>query len=141
MVGRIQNEFAFPHNAYDSGEGAGRLPRIYPKGTDLAGKPLLTIADRMKKLGYLTGFSGKWHLGPSNSPKATHAPYNRGFDYYWTGTMTNGSANFTLEGKPVKHHARRGLPKGVERSIRIYSVIASNIRLKNSISSHSSVWE
>jgi len=64
MVGRVQNEFAFPHNQSDAGDGMGRLPRTYPKGSDLAGKPVLTIADRMKKLGYLTGFSGKWHLGP-----------------------------------------------------------------------------
>jgi uncharacterized sulfatase len=64
MVGRVQNEFAFPHNQSDAGEGSGRMPRIYPKGTDMVGKPVLTIADRMKKLGYLTGFSGKWHLGP-----------------------------------------------------------------------------
>ena len=64
MVGRVQNEFAFPHNQSDAGEGSGRMPRIYPKGTDMVGKPVLTIADRMKT-GYLTGFSGKWHLGPS----------------------------------------------------------------------------
>jgi|GEM_PF-85136 len=117
MAGRVQNEFAFPHNAYDSGEGLGRMPRTYPKGTDMAGQPLLTIADRMKQLGYVTGFSGKWHLGPSSDPNAKHAPYNRGFDYYWTGTMTSGSANLTLDGKPVKHQAKRGLPEGVANRV------------------------
>ncbi|MGB1125657.1 MAG: sulfatase-like hydrolase/transferase [Phycisphaeraceae bacterium] len=117
MAGRVQNEFAFPHNAYDSGEGEGRMPRIYPKGTDMAGQPLLTIADRMKQLGYVTGFSGKWHLGPSSDPKAKHAPYNRGFDYYWTGAMTSGAANLTLDGKSVKHHAKRGLPAGVANRV------------------------
>jgi arylsulfatase A-like enzyme len=80
MIGRIQNEFAFPHNQSDAGEGSGRMPCIYPKGTDMAGKPILTIADRMKKLGYLTGFSGKWHLSPSNSSKPKHDPHARGFD-------------------------------------------------------------
>ena len=74
MAGRIQNEFAFPHNACDAGEGKGRMPRTYPKGTDMAGQPVLTIADRMKKLGYVTGFSGKWHLGPPNSRKPKHDP-------------------------------------------------------------------
>ena len=27
------------------------MPRVYPAGTDMAGKPLLTIADRMERLG------------------------------------------------------------------------------------------
>jgi arylsulfatase A-like enzyme len=51
MAGRIQNEFGFSQNHSDTGEGEGALPRTYPAGTDLAGQPLLTIADRMKKLG------------------------------------------------------------------------------------------
>ena len=117
MVGRVQNEFAFPHNACDAGEGKGRMPRTYPKGTDMAGQPVLTIADRMKKLGYVTGFSGKWHLGPTNSSKPKHDPRGRGFDYYWTGTMNSGQANLTLDGKPAEHHAKRGLPKGVANRV------------------------
>ena len=31
MVGRVQNEFAFPHNQSNAGEGNGRMPRIYRK--------------------------------------------------------------------------------------------------------------
>ena len=111
MIGRIQNEFAFPHNQSDAGEGSGRMPRIYPKGTDMAGKPVLTIADRMKKLGYLTGFTGKWHLGPLNSSNPKHDPHSRGFEYYWTGTMNSGAANLTLDGKVAEHHKKDQLPK------------------------------
>ena len=36
MIGRVQNEFAFPHNGCDAGEGMGRLPRTYPKGSGMA---------------------------------------------------------------------------------------------------------
>ncbi len=117
MIGRIQNEFAFPHNACDAGEGKSRMPCTYPKGTDMVGQPVLTIADRMKKHGYVTGFSGKWHLGPTNHPTGKHEPRSRGFDYYWTGSMTSGSANLTLDGKPAEHHARRGLPNGVANRV------------------------
>ena len=117
MTGRIQNEFGFPHNACDAGEGKGRMPRTYAKGTDMAGQPLLTIADRMKKLGYVTGFSGKWHLGPPNSGKPKHDPRGRGFDYYWAAQMNSGSANLTLDGKPAEHHAKRGLPKGIANRV------------------------
>ncbi|MDC0157264.1 sulfatase-like hydrolase/transferase [Verrucomicrobia bacterium] len=117
MIGRIQNEFAFPHNQSDAGEGSGRMPRIYPKGTDRAGKPVLTIADRLKKLGYLTGFSGKWHLGPSNNSNPKHDPRARGFEYYWTGSMESGSTNLTLDGKTVEHQDRKGLPEGIANRV------------------------
>ena len=117
MIGRVQNEFAFPYNQSDAGEGSGRMPRIYPKATDMVGKPVLTIADRMKKLGYLTGFSGKWHLGPSNSSNPRHDPRARGFDYYWVGSMESGSTNLTLDGKTVDHQSRKGLPKGIANRV------------------------
>jgi len=117
MVGRVQNEFAFPHNQSDAGEGSGRMPRTYPKGSDMAGKPVLTIADRMKKLGYVTGMSGKWHLGPSNSLNPKHEPRARGFDFYWSGAMESGSTNLTLDGKPTKHQNRKGLPTGIANRV------------------------
>ena len=117
MAGRIQNEFAFPHNAYNAGAGAGVMPRIYPEGTDMAGKPVLTIADRMKQIGYGTGFSGKWHLGPADDRKTEYDPRGRGFDYYWAGSMTSGAANLTLDGKPAKHQLKKGLPNGVANRV------------------------
>ena len=117
MTGRIQNEFAFPHNACDAGEGKGRMPLAYPKGADMAGQPLPSIAERMKKLGYVTGFSGKWHLGPHNSSNPKHDPHARGFEYYWTGTMNSGAANLTLDGKAAAHHKKDQLPKGIANRV------------------------
>ncbi|MGB0259415.1 MAG: sulfatase-like hydrolase/transferase, partial [Coraliomargarita sp.] len=119
MAGRIQNEFGFGRNGSNAGEGAGKFPTTYGPGTDMAGQPLLTIAERMQKLGYLTCFSGKWHLGDSKKGKgkSKHVPFNRGFEYYWTGTMTTGSANLTLDGKPAEHHDKRGLPEGVANRV------------------------
>jgi arylsulfatase A len=37
----------------------------------------LTIAERLKPLGYQTGFVGKWHVGDGE----TAAPWNQGFDF------------------------------------------------------------
>ncbi|MDD7985043.1 sulfatase-like hydrolase/transferase [Lentisphaera marina] len=115
MTGRIQNEFGFPHNSTDAGEGQNNLPRIYAKGTDKAGQPLPTIAERMKELGYLTGISGKWHLSKGSSKN--HSPQNRGFDYYWNGTMTSGLSNLSLDGKSIKPKPQKGLPDGVANRV------------------------
>ena len=48
---------------------------------EFMGLPLteLTIAERLKPLGYVSGLIGKWHLG---SKKQYH-PLNRGFDEFW----------------------------------------------------------
>jgi uncharacterized sulfatase len=97
MTGRIQNEFGFADNKMDAGAGIGNLPRLYPEGTDMAGQPLLTIADRLKKLGYVTGFSGKWHCGPNDDKNKEYDPRGRGFDEYWVGSMTTGSTNLDLD--------------------------------------------
>jgi arylsulfatase A-like enzyme len=117
MAGRIQNEFGFGSNGSNAGEGAGNFPTTYGSGTDMAGQPLLTIAERMQKLGYLTCFSGKWHLGASNGKKAEHAPFNRGFKYYWTGTMATGSTNLTLDGKSANYQVKSGLPAGIANRV------------------------
>jgi arylsulfatase A len=47
-----------------------------PWTTYLASKEI-TLAQRLKALGYQTGMIGKWHLGSGDSL----APWNRGFDY------------------------------------------------------------
>jgi arylsulfatase A-like enzyme len=39
----------------------------------------ITIAERLKAMGYITGIVGKWHLGISHN----HVPLNRGFDYQY----------------------------------------------------------
>ena len=106
LTGRIQNEFGFTDNKCDAGAGEGTLPRVYPPGTDMAGKPLLTIAERMKRLGYATGFSGKWHCGLNVDPDRKLDPRGRGFDDYWVAPMTSGVANFDLNGKSIPHQRK-----------------------------------
>lgn len=103
MAGRIQNEFGFSQNHSNSGEGEGAMPRTYPPGTDMAGQPLLTIADRMKALGYVTGFSGKWHCGDNEDKEGKYDPRGRGFDEYWVGPSGVYHANFDLDGKSIPH--------------------------------------
>ncbi|MHC4175020.1 MAG: sulfatase-like hydrolase/transferase [Planctomycetota bacterium] len=103
MAGRIQNEFGFDQNHANPGEGEGTMPRTYPAGTDMAGKPLLTIADRMKALGYVTGFSGKWHCGTNNDKAQKYDPRGRGFDEYWVGLNGIYWANFDLAGNSIPH--------------------------------------
>jgi arylsulfatase A-like enzyme len=106
MTGRIQNEFGFSDNKCDAGAGEGTLPRVYPTGTDMAGQPLLTIADRMKQIGYTTGFSGKWHCGPNEDRNEKFDPRGRGFDDYWVAPMTTGYANLDLQGNRVPHQKK-----------------------------------
>lgn len=117
LTGRIQNEFGFAENKADAGSGVGTLPRVYPSGTDMAGKPLLTIADRMKRLGYVTGFSGKWHCGLNHDPKEEYDPRSRGFDEYWVAPMTNGYTNLDLEGNLIPHQKKAEWPKELQNRV------------------------
>lgn len=83
----------------------------------------VTLADRLKKVGYRTGMVGKWHLEPNalsanwvkeNMPNAVpekggrynnipmakripYMPYARGFDEFFTGELNNYWANLNVE--------------------------------------------
>jgi arylsulfatase A-like enzyme len=71
MTGVNQIRYGYEGNNYNSG-----LPPV---------TTLPTMAEVMKKAGYVTGIVGKWHIGeepldPEISPWAD-APWRRGFDY------------------------------------------------------------
>jgi len=73
MTGRYQTRFGHENNSMASGGG---LPLTE-----------ITLANRMKTLGYATCAVGKWHLG--NSPD--RLPMARGFDEYFGVTGNPGS--------------------------------------------------
>jgi len=68
----------------------------------------LTIAERLKAAGYVTGQVGKWHLdlvGGAKGEKALrvskeYMPHAQGFDEYFRGEMRQFYASHDLQGKP-----------------------------------------
>ncbi len=73
LTGRNQVLFGHDNNI------GGTQPGFDP---NYLGLPLteVTIAERLKSLGYTTGIIGKWHLGELPA----YHPGKRGFDEYWT---------------------------------------------------------
>lgn len=69
-----KNQVSFGHNNNIGGSQPGFDP-------DFLGLPLteVTIADRLKELGYVTGLVGKWHLGD----EPHFHSLKRGFDEFW----------------------------------------------------------
>ena len=67
----------------------------------------LTIAERLKKAGYVTGQVGKWHLDLSEKSSAEKNPINKflphgqGFDEYFCGGRSTYVASHDLKGKPL----------------------------------------
>lgn len=70
MTGRYQQRFGHEFN-----------PGPAQDANDTFGLPLteITVADRLKKLGYATGMVGKWHLGY----RPDYHPLKRGFDEFF----------------------------------------------------------
>ena len=70
ITGRYQQRFGHEFN-----------PGPAAQAEDNFGLPLdqVTLADRLKKLGYATGMVGKWHLGYKNEFR----PLKRGFDEFF----------------------------------------------------------
>ncbi len=73
----------------------------------------LTIAERLKPVGYISCQVGKWHLEPppnwtkttkgKESPFAARQflPLNQGFDEYYTGPMNTFTASHDLQGHKI----------------------------------------
>jgi uncharacterized sulfatase len=91
LTGRYQQRFGVEDNA------KGPLPLAE-----------LTIAERLKPAGYVTGMSGKWHLDIGGNKKDAkefrlhreHMPHAQGFDEYWRGEMRQFYASHDLDGRP-----------------------------------------
>ena len=81
LSGRNQNSFGLWRNGEDCGHGPSTLP-----------PDVMTIAEHVKPLGYVTGMSGKWHLGSLADPKKV--PGARGFDWYYAGEINQYYGNF-----------------------------------------------
>ncbi|MEM1293750.1 MAG: sulfatase-like hydrolase/transferase [Verrucomicrobiota bacterium] len=75
LTGRYQNRFGFEFLASkDATVEPGQLVGLPPQE--------ITIAERMKELGYVTGCVGKWHVGDQEA----QYPTNQGFDEFY-GTL------------------------------------------------------
>jgi uncharacterized sulfatase len=91
ISGRYQNRFGVEHNGIAMQQA------------------VVTLPERLKAAGYVTGISGKWHLDienhrKENSPKnkvlPELVPQHQGFDEYFTGFMQDYSASHALDGTP-----------------------------------------
>ena len=71
----------FYNNAKCTTTRASILTGLYPRRGKggLLRQNMVTLGEAMKRVGYRTALSGKWHLG---SGETTH-PYRRGFDEYY----------------------------------------------------------
>ena len=83
LTGINQVEFGYDNNLDENQPGFD---------SEFLGLPVQveTIADRLKRLGYVNGIIGKWHLGE----KDQFYPLNRGFDEFW-GYRGGGHDYFT----------------------------------------------
>jgi uncharacterized sulfatase len=75
----------------------------------------LTIAERLKPAGYVSGQIGKWHLEPTGrgetkkgaSAERTFLPHEQGFDDYFTGPMNTFVASHDLKGNKLPNAPQR----------------------------------
>lgn len=89
QVGRYQQRFGFEANA----EGRAKPTDKGPRALDIG---QVTIAQRMKALGYATGIIGKWHVGGDEG----YLPTQRGFDEFY-GFLPFGLGAVEPNGPPI----------------------------------------
>jgi len=67
----------------------------------------VTLPQRLKRAGYISGQVGKWHLSGEGTEDAVsqrgHLPPNMGFDEYFCGAMRHYDASHDLQGHPLPH--------------------------------------
>ena len=93
MTGRYQQRFG--HEANSPPESGGM---------DI---DQVTMADRLRELGYRTGLIGKWHLGNRN----IYYPTQRGFDYFYG--LRSGSRSYFYN---AKKDDKAGNAKAIEEN-------------------------
>jgi arylsulfatase A-like enzyme len=76
MTARYQHRFGYENNGPMGPGSPNGLPVDEP-----------TVPERLKRVGYATGMTGKWHLGF----QPHHVPTARGFDFYY-GTLRGAMA-------------------------------------------------
>lgn len=101
---------------------AGVITGTYQQrfGVEHNGLPMrqevVTLPERLKQAGYVSGISGKWHLdvedqrrtkGPKNKFDPELLPHKQGFDEYFTGTMQDYLASHALDGTPYPDAPRK----------------------------------
>ncbi|MEX0613708.1 MAG: sulfatase, partial [Pirellulales bacterium] len=104
LTGRYQTRFGHEFNPgggqkrqrQRQGQQAQREER--QRGGAIIGLPVseITMANRLKEAGYITGLIGKWHLGSADR----FHPQRRGFDEFF-GFLGGAHAYFPGEGAPI----------------------------------------
>lgn len=106
---------------------AGVITGIYQQrfGVEHNGIPMrsevVTLPERLKQAGYVSGISGKWHLdvaqqrkgeSPRNKFDPELLPHKQGFDEYFTGSMQDYTASHALDGTPFPDAPRKVREEG-----------------------------